>query len=1255
MPNPKTIDASQHVDIIDVSAANAVAVRMDSGNNVNVLKRLTAQDVEAVNKVIGTVAVEDRYGNVRDGNASRITYNPSATHTGMNDVQAALDFLLSGGGTPGAGGNASLMYVASTATLRASPGANTNDKINRKFTTANPSKAGDVVLVSYAAADPDNTAAGFWRKDASNVWQHVVDFSQMGLEVSITPFDPARNYKAGEKFIQTRTATNPDEVIWEALVDVPAGAWDWLDILGGTSTNDFWKPLSVYGIENPTAPLDQQSQRFNWRPGVGLGWKDDRAGIFLVRDEAAMLALRYPQDVDKGTIVVQQDNNLAFQLDPQTTPWPAIPSGTTTGWVGTAGAEPLMTPTQVGHWIDITTEVGYTGTFPLTIGAPVNIVVGMSDGTTRTITIPVKTYPDAAATDGGGPNNINGLGWQLLYDGLPLPLQAGTPQEDAGKLYMRIDVLDSDTVFPVSKGIPPPRPATGTITAANWKNFSDFIPVKTQAERDQLLVDGIHPETFVSVAADHRVWRWTGNLGTGSNGWVEALVSPTRTDILQRLVVDPTRNPGEQMEWVDDRDSMEIVPAIADLSNRNRLPLSHMAPGKLVFVSNTAEIYELVNSPDLGTVTNTFADWKLAGGGGSVKIVNRVADLPQPGGAQQVANGDLALVRYHADAITPLGDLFVARPFSAGLPRPDPSVLLKSDGTIIAATGLTAPTAGNLGMYVQLDPLVDGSGGGAITVATASRLFIQYSDGATDDLDIAAGNYTDLNDFKTNGITLGKRSPHPVSIHSVDVGSDGHTYLGLETGAGSVAFMYRVTAPAAAATNPTPPVMPTTMSWLPVARDVFTKILQNNPDTPDPMPRDLQMTNENGHREIKQWDQVAGQWLTIYSEDEVKAWIAAGNLFVGTIQDAGHGTAGAIDTPNMPAQTALGPTEKGKYWVWAGASGHVLGVGEIGGVASAIDGQLLNPGDWVQVAEPTAGTYIYTVIPGDLLAKARGDALYGLNIWTQGAYESGSIVVHQGKVYKAGAPILTTDPAPDDATNTKWNLVPLSAGVRNVVADANLPPTAPAGEVYLVVNSGRAGGQPAFYLYDGPSGQWRQVGGGATGTGQAMDLTGGQQIMSVGTPVGTVIIWPVATLPIGYLRCDGKTFNPTTYPILNRVLGGNRVPDLRGVFVRGANNATLDNLTKHQWTTARPRTAFTTDNPGNHQHDYWDPRNSGGRGLKGAGRVGTENFLNSAQKPTWQAGAHTHTINGGGDSETAPDHVYIHYCIKATDGGMETR
>ncbi|EES5827702.1 tail fiber protein, partial [Escherichia coli] len=55
-------------------------------------------------------------------------------------------------------------------------------------------------------------------------------------------------------------------------------------------------------------------------------------------------------------------------------------------------------------------------------------------------------------------------------------------------------------------------------------------------------------------------------------------------------------------------------------------------------------------------------------------------------------------------------------------------------------------------------------------------------------------------------------------------------------------------------------------------------------------------------------------------------------------------------------------------------------------------------------------------------------------------------------------------------------------------------------------------------------------------------------------PVGSPIPWPSATPPQGYLVMNGQSFSCSRYPQLARAYPGCKLPDLRGVFIRGWDN-----------------------------------------------------------------------------------------------------
>ncbi|HFP3637727.1 TPA: phage tail protein [Escherichia coli] len=52
-------------------------------------------------------------------------------------------------------------------------------------------------------------------------------------------------------------------------------------------------------------------------------------------------------------------------------------------------------------------------------------------------------------------------------------------------------------------------------------------------------------------------------------------------------------------------------------------------------------------------------------------------------------------------------------------------------------------------------------------------------------------------------------------------------------------------------------------------------------------------------------------------------------------------------------------------------------------------------------------------------------------------------------------------------------------------------------------------------------------------------------------PVGVPVPWPSATPPAGWLKCNGAAFSSEMYPRLAKAYPTNKLPDLRGEFIRG--------------------------------------------------------------------------------------------------------
>lgn len=121
------------------------------------------------------------------------------------------------------------------------------------------------------------------------------------------------------------------------------------------------------------------------------------------------------------------------------------------------------------------------------------------------------------------------------------------------------------------------------------------------------------------------------------------------------------------------------------------------------------------------------------------------------------------------------------------------------------------------------------------------------------------------------------------------------------------------------------------------------------------------------------------------------------------------------------------------------------------------------------------------------------------------------------------------------------------------------------------------------------------------------------------------------------------------------VVDQDRLPDLRGVFLRGMNAGRADGKQDPEGTTrkpgdfqnfatAAPRVPFSgvTDTSGEHNHTHQAPRDYGsGAGDHARAKPDGSNTTSSS-------GEHTHavTVSNGGDAETRPANVALYFYIK---------
>jgi hypothetical protein len=71
------------------------------------------------------------------------------------------------------------------------------------------------------------------------------------------------------------------------------------------------------------------------------------------------------------------------------------------------------------------------------------------------------------------------------------------------------------------------------------------------------------------------------------------------------------------------------------------------------------------------------------------------------------------------------------------------------------------------------------------------------------------------------------------------------------------------------------------------------------------------------------------------------------------------------------------------------------------------------------------------------------------------------------------------------------------------------------------------------------------------GNSQAFVVKFKQAVVNGSVPAGIPMPWPTSTPPTGWLKCNGASFNTTTYPLLAKAYPSGVLPDLRGEFIRG--------------------------------------------------------------------------------------------------------
>ena len=181
-----------------------------------------------------------------------------------------------------------------------------------------------------------------------------------------------------------------------------------------------------------------------------------------------------------------------------------------------------------------------------------------------------------------------------------------------------------------------------------------------------------------------------------------------------------------------------------------------------------------------------------------------------------------------------------------------------------------------------------------------------------------------------------------------------------------------------------------------------------------------------------------------------------------------------------------------------------------------------------------------------------------------------------------------------------------------------------------------------------------------------------------GVPSGAVFCLAVSNVPADYLECNGQSVSRTTYAALFAVIGTTyggsgsnfNVPDLRGEFVRGWDNgrgadsgrsiATSQGDQNEAHTHGDGSLSGSTNNPGNHRHNYTDDDHQGNAsslsswGVSRSSSMGGGGSTGGDTQYGWitsAAGSHTHTVTISGSTassggESRPRNIAMMYIIK---------
>jgi hypothetical protein len=206
----------------------------------------------------------------------------------------------------------------------------------------------------------------------------------------------------------------------------------------------------------------------------------------------------------------------------------------------------------------------------------------------------------------------------------------------------------------------------------------------------------------------------------------------------------------------------------------------------------------------------------------------------------------------------------------------------------------------------------------------------------------------------------------------------------------------------------------------------------------------------------------------------------------------------------------------------------------------------------------------------------------------------------------------------------------------------------------------------------GGAGATGPTGAGTTGaTGSTGDMGPTGPTNPDGIPSGTIVPYTGTTAPTGWMLCDGSAISRTTYANLFNIIGvsfgyGNNattfnIPDLRGVFLRGANGTRSDTIADPDAATriASNTGGATGNNVGSLQDDAFQGHQFLIDGFNGNsssccfGIMGYSGSYSSLTTFNFTANLVADRLKTDGvngiprvTAETRPKNVYVNYIIK---------